>query len=581
MSRDAHAGLLIAEVLQRHAVRFVFTLCGGHISPILVGCKQRGLRVIDVRDEATTVFAADAVARLSGVPGVAVVTAGPGVTNTITAVKNAQMAQSPVVILGGATATILKGRGSLQDIDQFALMRPHVKWAAAVRRVRDIVPTLRRAFAVAQSDVPGPVFIEFPVDLLYPPAIVRQWYNVAGEGSAKSVRRTLTSWYLERHVRRMFASRDDTDATPLPVSVPARSARRLQTVGDWLNQAARPVLLIGSQATLSAREIGSLREAVETLGVPTYLTGMARGLLGRQHRLQFRHQRKQTLKEADLVVLAGIPMDFRLGYGREFGRHTRIVSINRSVAELRRNRRPDLALHADAAEVLRALALACGAGAQPSWQAWFDALSAREAEREREIDREATPNGDAINMVRLCRRIEETVAADSVIVGDGGDFVATASYIVKPRAPLRWIDPGAFGTLGGGAGFALGAKLCHPQAEVWILYGDGSVGYSLAEFDTFVRHRIPVIAVVGNDASWRQIARDQVDLLGDDVGTVLRHMDYHRVAQGFDAEGLCLRTDDEILPGLRRGQELAAQGRPVLINAIYPPTDFRKGSLSM
>jgi len=574
-----HAGLIIAETLEKHGVRFVFTLCGGHISPILVGCKQRGLRVIDVRDEATTVFAADAVARLSGVPGVAAVTAGPGLTNTITAVKNAQMAQSPVIIFGGATATVLKGRGSLQDIDQYALMKPHVKWATRVRRVRDIVPTLRRAFALAQSGVPGPVFIEYPVDLLYPPSVVRGWYDMAS-GKAKTLRQTLMQRYLEWHVRTLFAHADDTgETTPLPVSVPPYSPRKLQTAADWLRAAARPVLLIGSQATLDAPEIAAVQKAVAALGVPTYLGGMARGLLGRHHPLQFRHHRKQALKEADLVILAGLPMDFRLGYGREFGARTRIISINRSAADLRQNRRPDLAVPGDPGKFLRALSAA--GGAAPTRDDWLQTLHAREAEREREIDREAQPTTAAINMVRLCRRLEETIAENSVVIGDGGDFVAAASYIVRPRAPLRWLDPGAFGTLGAGAGFALGAKLCHPDAEVWILYGDGSVGYSLTEFDTFVRHRIPVIAVVGNDASWRQIAREQVEIFGDDVATLLRHTDYHRVAQGFDAEGLCLRADDDIVPGLERAQQLAAQGLPVLINAVYPPADFRKGSISM
>jgi acetolactate synthase-1/2/3 large subunit len=301
-------------------------------------------------------------------------------------------------------------------------------------------------------------------------------------------------------------------------------------------------------------------------------------LIGRQNPLQFRHRRKQALKQADLVILAGLPMDFRLNYGRDFGGRVKLISVNRSKADLTRNRRPDLAILGDPGDFLRALA---AAAEPPPRSEWLQALRARETEREREIDREAEPAAGAINMVRLCRRLEEFIGANSIIVGDGGDFVATASYIVKPRAPLSWLDPGAFGTLGAGAGFALGAKLCHPDAEVWILYGDGSVGYSLSEFDTFVRHRIPVIAVVGNDASWRQIAREQVEIFHDDVGTALRHTDYHRVAQGFDAEGLCLRTDEEIVPGLKRAQELAAQGKPVLINAVYPPTDFRKGSVSM
>jgi len=545
-----------------------------------VGCKERGIRVVDVRDEATTVFAADAVARLSGIPGVAAVTAGPGLTNTITAVKNAQMAQSPVIILGGATATVLKNRGSLQDIDQFALMKPHVKWCATLKRVRDLAPTLRRAFAVAQNDVPGPVFVELPVDLLYPSSVVGDWYRVAAGSGSKNLARRLESWYLNRHVEKIFAqATDPVDTSPLPVSVPTYDPAKIRTAAEWFTEATKPVLLIGSQATLNAAEILELQKAVSALGAPVYLSGMARGLLGRQHPLQFRHQRKQALKEADLVILAGLPMDFRLNYGRDFGKHTRLIALNRSRRDITQNRRPHLPILGDPGHLLRALSESMGTASARA--EWLEAMRDREAEREKEIDKEAEPTQGAINMVRLCRQLEEAIGEQSVVVGDGGDFVATASYVVKPRGPLTWLDPGAFGTLGAGAGFALGAKLCRPNAEVWILYGDGSVAYSLSELDTFVRHQLPVIAVVGNDASWRQIAREQVEIFHDDVGTTLRHTDYHRVAQGFDAEGICVRTEEEVLPALRRARELAAQGKSVLINAIYPPTDFRKGSLSM
>lgn len=169
-----HGGLLIADVLRREGVRAIFTLCGGHISPILVGAKQRGIRVVDVRDEKNAVFAADATARLTGVPGVAAVTAGPGLTNSLTAVKNAELAHSPVVLLGGAAATMLKGRGSLQDIDQLSVIGPHVKWAASVRYAKDLAPVVARAFEVAQAGVPGPTYVECPIDLLYPDKIVRQ-----------------------------------------------------------------------------------------------------------------------------------------------------------------------------------------------------------------------------------------------------------------------------------------------------------------------------------------------------------------------------------------------------------------------
>ena len=214
-------GTLIAEVLRKQGVRFLFTLCGGHISPILVGATRADIRVIDVRHEVNAVFAADAVARLTGVPGVAAVTAGPGLTNTITAVKNAQLAQSPVIILGGATATVLKGRGALQDIDQLALMRPHVKWAVSVTKVRDLVPVLERAFAVALSDVPGPVFVECPVDLLYAPEIVKSWYSAKSRGDrSPSLQERALAAYLDIHTWRMFAGASSVRVGPARIVAP-------------------------------------------------------------------------------------------------------------------------------------------------------------------------------------------------------------------------------------------------------------------------------------------------------------------------------------------------------------------------
>src|SRR5512133_2268831 len=202
-----HGGDRVADVLRAHGVRTLFTLCGGHISPILAATKARGIRIVDVRDEATAVFAADATARLSGLPGVAAVTAGPGIANTITALKNAQLAQSPVILLGGAAPTALQGRGALQDIDQRALVEPHVKLFRKVTTVRALAPAVEEAFSVARSGVPGPVFVECPVDLLYDEAAIRQWYaDAAGQGT--SVADRMLRLYLQRHVRSMFAGSD-------------------------------------------------------------------------------------------------------------------------------------------------------------------------------------------------------------------------------------------------------------------------------------------------------------------------------------------------------------------------------------
>jgi thiamine pyrophosphate-dependent acetolactate synthase large subunit-like protein len=575
-----HGGDRIAEVLRSHGVQYLFTLCGGHISPILTGARVRGIRVVDLRDEATAVFAADAVARLTGIPGVAAVTAGPGLTNALTALRNAQLAQSPLVLLGGAAPTALRGRGALQDIDQIATARPHVKRVHAVTRVRDLGPAVNDALALSRSGVPGPVFVECPVDLLYPEAIVREWYGAAS-GKGGSLAERAIALYLRRHVERMFAESQDTStpltAVPLVREPDDGAVRRAARI---LARSQRPVLLVGSQAMTLASEAPRVAAAVGALGLPVYLSGMARGLLGRDHTLQLRHQRRAALKEADCVILAGAPADFRLDYGKHVGRSAVLIAANRSRREARLNRRPALTVEGDAGLFLCQLA-GLSAPAPDRYAPWFSRLRERDAAREAEIEKQADMEGEFVNPLRLCREIERAAGEESVLVADGGDFVATASYTVRPRGPLGWLDPGVFGTLGVGAGFAVGARLCRPDAEVWVLLGDGAAGWSLTEFDSLTRHSLPVIAVIGNDAGWTQIAREQVKLLKDDVATVLTRADYHEVVRGFGAEGILVKHTAELRPALDRAREIAREGRAVLVNVWLDRTDFREGSISM
>jgi acetolactate synthase-1/2/3 large subunit len=580
---ETNGGDIIASVLKNHGIAHLFTLCGGHISPILVGCKRAGIRVIDVRHEADAVFAADAVARLTGRPGVAAVTAGPGVTNTLTALKNAQMAQSPLVLIGGAAATVIKGRGSLQDIDQISLVKSIAKIAVTINRNCDIVPVLEHALQVAQSDVPGPVFVECPIDLLYSEALVRQWYD-PDSGMAKSseggLKSKLFRFYLKRHVDRMFMCDFDAMA-PMPreVSLPPLNPNQVAKAARLLAKAERPVLVVGSQALLQPAKALALAAAVERIGAPVFLAGMARGLMGRAHALQMRHRRKEALRQADLVLLAGMPCDFRLNYGRAINAKATLIALNRSRKDLTLNRKPKLALLADPCEALCAMAAALSL--EHDRQAWIEALRSADDQREAEITAMAAAPCQGVNPIVFLRQLEDFLEDNSTLVADGGDFVATAAYVLRPRGPLRWLDPGAFGTLGVGAGFALGAQLCRQGEEVWLLYGDGAAGYSLQEFDTFVRHGLPVIAVVGNDGSWAQIARDQIKLFNDDVGTALRASDYHRVARGYGAEGFVIRRAEEIALTLQAARAAARQGRPVLINLLIGKTDFREGSISM
>ncbi len=573
-----NGGDRVAEVFQAQGVQTVFTLTGGHIAPILVACKQRGIRVVDVRHEVNAVFAADATARLTGIPGVAVVTAGPGVTNTLTAVKNAQMAQSPVIVIGGAAATALKGRGALQDIDQLSLFQGVVKWSTGVRRVKEIVPALERAFRTAQEGVPGPVFIEIPIDLLYDDTLVRELYNLQSGGRSLSAR--LVKRYLEFHVKRLFAGSENIRVSsairPAPLPIAPQELRRVR---EKLRRSERPVLLIGSQATLDVGACAQVSEAVSQLAIPTYLSGMARGLLGREHPLQMRHKRREALREADLVILAGVPCDFRLDYGRQIRSSACYISVNRSRHDLTKNRRPDIGILGDPGLFLRAMA--GSAGDHPDWSSWQDSLRRRDEERNREMNQMALSATGYVNPLHLFDELNRALPENSILIADGGDFVATASYILHPPAPLTWLDPGPFGTLGVGAGFALGAKLARPEAEIWIIYGDGAAGFSLIEFDTLVRHGAPVFAVVGNDAGWSQIAREQVPMLGDDVATVLARTDYDQVVAGLGGAGFKVEDPELIEDAISQARAAGAGGKPVLINVITGRTDFRKGSISM
>lgn len=589
-------GTKVASVLVRHNVAQLFTLCGGHISPILSGCKKQGIKVIDVRDEASAVFAADAVSRITGIPGVAAVTAGPGVTNTLTAVKNAQLAQSPLILLGGASATVLRGRGSLQDINQMELIRPHVKYAVTIGKVKDIEPALEKAFEIATSGVPGPVFVELPIDILYPESIVREWYGIKGADQAGgSIGKKAIQFYLDYHTKAMFKDADNEPAGDSILNSVSKTVGNLthgaqtslkrisfsKVVGRLLNNAKKPVMLVGSQSTLAPERINELTTAIEQLGVPVYLSGMARGLLGPKHRLQLRHQRKKALREADLVILAGVPNDFRLDYGNHISSRAKLVSINRCKEDLTRNRRPTVAINDDPGSFIEVLAADVAYDSYKKYLPWLTKLRQHDDERNKEIDVQAAVRGAGINPLKLFQKLDTLLPDNSVLVADGGDFVATAAYTLNPRGPLRWLDPGVFGTLGVGGGFAAGGALSHPGSEVWLIYGDGSCAYSLAEFDTFVRHGIGVIALVGNDASWNQIARDQVEILKDDVGTVLRQTDYHTVAKGYGGEGLLLRDPAKIVSTIKKAQEIARTGKPVLINVILQKSDFRKGSISV
>ncbi|MCE9596941.1 MAG: thiamine pyrophosphate-binding protein [Spirochaetia bacterium] len=584
-----NGGELTARVLQAHNVKFLFTLIGGHISPIVTACETQNIRVIDVRHEVTAVFAADAVSRLTGTVGVAAVTAGPGLTNTITAVKNAQLAQSPLLLIGGATATILKNRGSLQDVDQKALMAPHVKWQQCAKRVIDIPEILVEAFFRARDGVPGPVFVELPVDLLYDHETVRSWYLASVPKSPGLVNHVMRS-YLSRHVEKLFKGFKNELGHEVEIDHPPRidfkslkktshTVVQLSRVLFELSKCKRPVLVVGSQATLQSEKLDSLSASLRSLGIPTYLAGMARGLMGQNDSYQFRHRRAEALRAADLVILAGQPVDFRLNYGAHINRRAFHISINLSTTDLKKNKRPNLGIHADPADFLIDLARHFTPGS--SFTEWHGELLEKESQRNQEIVALSKKTGKNVNPIDFAIQLNQELSTKSIVVVDGGDFVATSSYVIQPRAPLSWLDPGLFGTLGVGAGFALGAKLVHPDRDVWIMYGDGSCGFSLMEYDTFVRHGIGVIGIVGNDGCWTQIHRDQIAILKKDTACMLARSNYHQVAEALGAKGFLVKRPSEVQRAILAARKVARSGKPSLVNVMIDRSDFRKGSISM
>ena len=292
-----------------------------------------------------------------------------------------------------------------------------------------------------------------------------------------------------------------------------------------------------------------------------------------------RDSRKHALKNSDLVITVGVPLDFRLGYGFSINKDAKIIALNKSKEDLTKNRKPHLQLQGDPCISIYEIAKVINN--KVNCDSWLQELQAMEEERDNEILSQAETHTDFVNPVKVCTTINNVLDKDSIIIADGGDFVGTASYILRPPHPLSWLDPGPFGTLGVGGGFALGAKSAFPDKEVWIIYGDGASAFSIDEFDTFVRHKLPVIAVVGNDASWQQIAREQVDMLGSDIGTNLNNTDYHQVAEGYGAKGFLVTEPSQLHDVLLQAKSDAKMGIPVLINVRIGKTDFRKGSISV
>ena len=542
----SHGGRLAAKALKAAGVECVFTLSGGHVMGIYDGCLDEGIKVIDVRHEQAAVHAADAWARLNpGRVGVAILTAGPGVTDGVTGVANAWRANSPILVIGGQGPFNNLRRGSLQEMDHVSVMKPITKWADACYETGRIAEYVELAVRTAMSGVPGPSFLEIPMDVLHAP--------------------------IDLDSVTMPSFRDYRVASAAP-------AERVEAALELLRDASRPMLMAGT--ALKWSEGGpALRRFAEATNIPVFTNGMGRGQLPMSHPQFFNRTRKDALAGADLVVLAGTPLDFRMKYGASIPAEAKVVQLDLDETLIGQNRSADVGLVGNLGANLDAMLDGLNPG-ELDFSDWSATLRATENAAEQALATQLTSDEVPIDPMRLCKAIADVIAADDemIVIGDGGDIVAQASKVLKVPDHGTWMDPGPLGTLGVGMPFALAAQLANPDKRVMIIYGDGSFGLNGFEFDTAVRFGLPIVGVVGNDAAWGQMMRPQAMIYGADrlVATTLTYTRYDKVVEALGGHGEHVTQPAEIVPAIERA---LASGKPALVNVeMRTDVDGMKGS---
>jgi len=526
-------GELVARTLKQEGIDCIFTLCGGHVMNIYNGCLDQGIRVVDVRHEQAAGHAAEGWSRVTRRPGVAVVTAGPGVTDAVTAVANAYQNRSPMVLIGGRSLLGQFEMGALQEMEQVDMMKPITKWAGCCYQTRRVPEYLQMCFRIAMTGRYGPCFLEIPTDVL-------------------------------------FGRVEESEA---PIAESYRTEGRVQGDQRLVAQAAallakaeRPVVMAGSQVYWSGAADG-LRRLIERLGAPVYLNAMGRGSIRQDHPLFFSRTRRAALSEADVVLVIGTPLDFRLRFGRAFSDQSKIIQVDVDPTEIGRNRPFDIGIEGDAGAVLEQMLAELGDGRRETG-GWVRGLREKEDHvwemRQQWLHSDAVP----IHPLRLCYEMAQFVDDDTLVVGDGGDIVNLAAQVLPINHPGQWFDPGPMGTLGVGTGFCMAAKVARPEKKVLMVNGDGSFGLNGFEFDTLVRHNLPVVSVVGNDRQWGQIRVGQVKMYGPERSVASALGDnarYDRVVEALGGHGEFVTEPAQIRPAIERA---LAAGRPACVNVI-------------
>jgi acetolactate synthase-1/2/3 large subunit len=530
-----HGGRLIARRLKAHGVSKLFTLSGGHIFPIYDGCREEGIDIVDVRHEQTAAFAAEGWAKVTRTPGVAAVTAGPGVTNAMSAIASAQSNNSPMLVLGGRAPALRWGRGSLQEIDHVPFARPLTKLAATPDSTAEIPGLVDDALRVALEPHSGPTFLDFPMDHVFseaeePPSSAELLAPHLGAGA-------------------------DGDA--------------IERAGRLLAEAERPVVMAGTNLYWGHGEQALLGLA-EALGVPVFLNGLARGCVPADHELFFSRARGAALTNADVALVIGVPMDFRLGFGESFGPETQLVVID--VAEpLREHPRAVAAeLYGALPATLEALREVAGKAGAADTHAWLEQLRTVEEEKHAAEAAELNDERAPLHPMRVYKGLAEVMDRNAIVVCDGGDFVSYAGRVVDSYEPGCWLDPGPFGCLGTGPGYALAAKLARPDRQVVLLLGDGAFGFSGMEYDTLARHGVNVVGVMGNNGIWALEKHPMEFLYGYSVAAELRPATrYDQVVTALGGHGELIERPGDLRAGLDRA---FAANVPALVNVLTDPT---------
>jgi len=527
-----HGGRLVAKRLKAHGVSKLFTLSGGHLFSIYDGCREEGIDIVDVRHEQSAAFAAEGWAKATRQPGVCALTAGPGVTNGMSGMASALMNGSPMLALGGRAPAGRWGMGSLQEIDHIPFVAPLTKLARTAGATADIPALVDEALQAALEPPSGPTFLDFPMDQVFMEASV------------------------------------DADAPgplPDPTALPSADGDALDRAAELLRGAERPVVMAGTGLYWAHGE-NALRALCEELQIPVFLNGLARGCVPADHPMFFSRARGTGLKGADVALVVGVPMDFRLGFGGSFGEETQLIVVGSARPERDHPREVAAKLYGSVAGTLDSLRSAGG----PDRSAWAGALRAVEDEKRAAEQDDLTDDRSPLHPMRVYGELAQLLDRNAVVIGDGGDFVSFAGRMIETYEPGCWMDPGPYGCLGAGPGAALAAKIAHPGRQVCLLLGDGAFGFSGLEFDTFVRHGVPVVGVMGNNGIWALEKHPMEFLYGYSVAADLQPgLRYDEVVRALGGHGELVEAPGELRPALERA---FASGKPALVNVLTDPT---------